>query len=307
MENVTTQSKENLQVANFDPAITYANASNLQLSESEAKKIAAPFDELDYEITPAGFIYLPQALSLKRLNDVIGVGRWGLLLINVGQQEIKQGLTKIFYDGALVIRNCFVSRAAGEAAYSLNNANQSYATALEAAKTDCRQRCCKDLGIATDAWNPSYVRAWQKKHAIRVYVLKDNKKEVIWRRRDLDPFYNEVGIVADKPNVPQQKAPENTGTELPWLNAPGAEYDNALQQLLDGKTIGTLKKQFRISKATVDIMEAVLKTEWNTRLATCKTKESLTKSWEDNKAEIAEYTWLKELFFKRREELKAAA
>ena len=165
MENGNHQ--QNLAVASFDPARTYAGASSLRLSESEMKALAAPFDDLDYEITPQGFMYLPQALSLKMLNDVLGIGHWSLLLINTGSQAMPANnngkrIIKVFYDGAMIVRDCFVARAAGESSYSEDNGNQSYATALEAAKTDCRQRCCKDLGIATDAWNPSFIRRWQK-------------------------------------------------------------------------------------------------------------------------------------------------
>lgn len=301
MENFELQPKENLVVATFDPTLTYKGASSLQLSETEMKNLSAPFDDMEYEITPQGFIYLPQSISLKRMNEVIGIGKWGLLLINVGSQKMKGNVVKIFYDGALLIRNCFVSRAVGEASYSTDNQNQSYATALEAAKTDCRTRCCKDLGIANDAWNPSFTREWQKKYAIRVRVVKDGKEGIIWRRKDLDPYPNEVGIAPDKPTVP------NTGnsaiTELPWLNEGTPAYDKELKNILDGKTLSKVEKEYRISKKTKELLVQVLSTEWQKRLNTCTTKEVLTESWNANSVEINEYPWLKTMFLTRRDQI----
>jgi hypothetical protein len=304
MENSELQPRENLVVATFDPTITYAGASNLQLSETEMKNLSAPFDDLEYELTPQGFIYLPQSISLKRMNDVIGIGKWGLLLINVGQQKMNNNVIKVFYDGALMIRNCFVSRAVGEASYATTNQNQSYATALEAAKTDCRTRCCKDLGIANDAWNPSFTRAWQKKYAIRVQVRdKDGKLGIIWRRKDLDPYPNEVGLAPDRPMVPKtgDAAP---ATELPWLNEATPEYDQQLKLLLEGKTIGAVKKEFRISKKNEELLTQVLRAEWQKRLDTCSKMEVLTESYNNNSAEVIEYPWLKEMFRTRRDQIK---
>ncbi|CAF3497160.1 unnamed protein product, partial [Rotaria sp. Silwood2] len=233
MENLASQVNENSQLAKFDPAITYAGASALQLTETEMKALSAPFKDLDYEITPDGFIYLPQVLSLQRLNTAIGVGRWSLLLINPGKELVKDGLFKVFYDGALIIRNCFVARSCGEASYSLKNGKQSFATALESAKSDCRGRCLKDLGVGSDAWNPTFIRRWQKEHAIRVIVDDNGNRKVIWRRKDLDPFPNEIGLAPTKPTVPQQVrtgAPADSN-ELPWLNEGTPEYDNALTGL----------------------------------------------------------------------------
>ncbi|MEO6610709.1 MAG: hypothetical protein ABIT05_01205 [Chitinophagaceae bacterium] len=216
MENSKQQPKENMEVAKFDPATTYGNASNLMLTETEMKALSAPFDDLDFEITPSGFIYIPGVLTLKRLNDVIGIGRWSLLLINNGKDDLGDNKFKVFYDGAMVIRNCFVSRSVGEAQYNATNKNQSWASAFEAAKTDCRQRCSKDLGIASDAWNPTFVRRWQKEHAVKVFVDNKGSKEVAWRRKDLDPFWNEVGFVTSTPNVPGQQKPQAKPITEEW-------------------------------------------------------------------------------------------
>lgn len=311
MENANMQ--QNLSVATFDPAKTYAGASTLNLSESERKNLSAPFEDLDYEITPQGFIYLPQALSLKRLNETIGIGQWSLLLINTGSQVInmKDGkqLVKVFYDGALVIRNCFVARAAGEASYSPDNGNQSYATALEAAKSDCRQRCCKDLGIASDAWNPSFIRRWQIDHAVKVWVNKNGSKFTLWRRKDLPPLENEVGIFKVTPTVPEDPKPATAQTnrppdELPWLNH-GPDYDQAVRELLEDKTLNDLRLKWRISKETYAALNDLLQKEWKSRLETIMQMPVLIKTYEDNSRAVAEYKWLEKMFGERRDLIKS--
>jgi len=44
----------------------------------------------------------------------------------------------------------------------------TYATALEAAKSNALMRCCKDLGIASELWDPSFVAQWRQKYCVKV-------------------------------------------------------------------------------------------------------------------------------------------
>ena len=37
--------------------------------------------------------------------------------------------------------------------------------AVEGAKSNALMRCCKDLGIAKELWNPEYVRKWKEAFA----------------------------------------------------------------------------------------------------------------------------------------------
>lgn len=304
------QPSENLQVAKFDPSVVYANASKLQLSESEMKALSAPFDDDEYEIRSDGYIYIPQVLTLQRLNQVIGIGKWSLLLINNGKDEIAKDQYKVFYDGAMVIRDCFVSRSVGEAQYSRNNKNQSWASAFEAAKSDCRQRCCKDLGIANDAWNPSFIRRWQKEHAIKVFVEENGQKKTVWRRKDLDPFYNETGPVPSYvPGVAtegQQSTQPNK--QLPWLNH-GPEYDIVLRKLHNLETtLPQLFNEYRIAKKTEEAIKTVLIKEWKETVSKKNTLVELTELYNGDEAWLKAHPFIIEEAFKpRRAELQKVA
>lgn len=304
-KNNTEQPSENMTVAKFDPALTYAGASMLQLSESEAKNLAAPFVDSDYEIRPDGFIYLPQAIALKRLNEVLGIGRWALLNINAWKQELGVNQAKVFYDGALVVRGSFVARSVGEAQYNLDNKNQSWASALESAKSDCRQRCCKDLGIANDAWTPSFVRRWQKDNAVRVFVKRDGatKNDIVWRRKDVDPFWNEVSEVPAGFRMESQPGRENN-TDKPWLNS-GPAYNEALAEILEGRlTIEKLSESYRISKETRGNLNEAVINHLGPTIDDQKDLASLTRLYNKYKPLVDTFDALRALFNARRDKVK---
>lgn len=302
MSNTEQKQESNLQVAKFDPVQVYARASELQLSESEMKALCAPFADEEYEIRPDGFIYIPQSITLKRLNDVIGIGKWALTLINNGKDEVSPGQFKVFFDGALIIRSCFVSRAVGESSYSRSNQNSSWASAFEAAKSDCRQRCCKDLGIANDAWNPTFMRRWKKDHAIRVFV-KDasGESKVVWRRKDVEPFWNESGEVPNTPTVPGNSNKENGKQELPWLNH-GPDYDAVLRELIACEiTLATVRStRFRVSKQTEAAIIEVLSKHWINKTDECADLTTLTKLYNDNKTWMESHPFIQKVFSDRR-------
>lgn len=43
-------------------------------------------------------------------------------------------------------------------------------TATEGCKSNALMRCCKDLGIASELWDPVYIRSFMTKHAREVWV-----------------------------------------------------------------------------------------------------------------------------------------
>ena len=47
-------------------------------------------------------------------------------------------------------------------------------------------RCCKDLGVASELWEPTFIREWKKVYAVQEWYehVKTGKKTLLWRRRD---------------------------------------------------------------------------------------------------------------------------
>ncbi|SLA34122.1 Mitochondrial genome maintenance MGM101 [Mycobacteroides abscessus subsp. abscessus] len=44
-------------------------------------------------------------------------------------------------------------------------------------------RCCKDLGIASELWDPGFIRKWKAKYCEEVFVehVVNKKKKKLWK------------------------------------------------------------------------------------------------------------------------------
>jgi hypothetical protein len=59
------------------------------------------------------------------------------------------------------------------------------ATAAEAAKSNALVRCCKDLGVASELWDPVFIAEFKAKYALHVWVtdLSKKTKRKVWKKR----------------------------------------------------------------------------------------------------------------------------
>jgi len=150
-----------------------------------AQTLEAKIPDDVIEIRPDGMIYLPQIEYRRILNKAFGVGAWALrrLAVQVKDQTV-------IFDGELWANGRYISGAMGEQDYIESNKNMSWATAVESAKSDCLTRCCKDIGIAIDLWNPRYVKKWKEEFALQVWCesQKGGQKKPLWRRKDDPPI-----------------------------------------------------------------------------------------------------------------------
>jgi hypothetical protein len=138
-------------------------------------------DDDQVEIRPDGLVYLPEIRYRRILNRTFGPGAWALM-----PRSIDLGDNMLYYRGALFVHGRFVSEAIGEQQYFPNNDRMSYATAAEAAKSNCLVRCCKDLGIASDLWDPTFTRQWLATYAVEVWCQNrqdPHKRKKFWRKR----------------------------------------------------------------------------------------------------------------------------
>jgi len=178
----------------------FEGASMLHLTDKEIDLLAESVTTEQVDIRPDGLIYLPQVFYRQKLNDIFHPGEWVLV-----ERWNRQDGNVMFYCGALFIRGCFVSQAVGEAKYFEGNEQTTWASAYESAKSDCLTRCCKDLGIAKELWQPRFIETWIKDNAVKKWNEGSNKKNKwFWRHKDAEPFFWEKK--SDKP--PDQKKPE---------------------------------------------------------------------------------------------------
>jgi len=169
----------------------YVGIASAAFTPEQCDVLTAEIDPNDIEIRPDGngMIYLPQVKYRRILNQVFKPGGWALI---PRSDWAVQGttLTRCY---ALIVLGRFVSEAIGEQHYIANNPLDSWATASEGVRSDALTRCCKDLGIASECWDPGYIESWKRQHAIQVWCKSQPKPQ--WRRKDREPFWDETGEV----------------------------------------------------------------------------------------------------------------
>lgn len=153
--------------------------------------LLSPLKTEDIEIKPDGLLYLPEIKYRRILNRAFGPGGWGLAPRTESYITPKQ----ISREYALICHGRLVSVARGEQDYF--GGEEKIATALEGCKSNALMRCCKDLGIASELWDPSFIKTWKQKNCDEVFgehVVTKRKKK-LWklkRNKTLDYPYQKV-------------------------------------------------------------------------------------------------------------------
>ena len=174
--------------------------SEVKITEVQIKALQEPIKESEISLRPDGIVYPSQIYVRNRLNDIFKPGRWALMRTNI---HIDKSTNKVFFDGVLFINGSFIAQAIGENQYHPNNPMDSWAVALEGAKSDSLKRCCKDLGLFKELWDGKFVKDWLDKNAIQVWTKNPTKQgdkpKPLWRRKTDQPFNlwncKETGLV----------------------------------------------------------------------------------------------------------------
>lgn len=157
-------------------------------SKESQEVLTAPLIENDIEITPDGLLYLPEIKYRRVLNKAFGVGAWGLAPRSetlIQKQGVAGLLTREY---GMVVLGRLVSIARGEQTF-FNE--KGIPTATEGCKSNALMRCCKDLGIASELWDPRFIKTFKKKFCENIFVeyVPTKKKKKIWKRKDEDVDY----------------------------------------------------------------------------------------------------------------------
>lgn len=157
-----------------------------------ARVLLEPVRADDVEIKPDGLLYLPEIKYRRILNSAFGPGGWGL--VPRSEPDTSQGM--VSREWSLICLGRFVATSRGEQEYFKPS---GVSMANEGAKSNALMRCCKDLGIASELWDPRFIRRFKAQHCIEVWCQgTDGKKRRLWRRRDDAPLeypYREIGAV----------------------------------------------------------------------------------------------------------------
>ncbi|PFH61635.1 hypothetical protein XA68_16810 [Ophiocordyceps unilateralis] len=166
--------------ANVNWTTSFYGVSSRPVTEEQFQVLMKPVPESDIEVKPDGIIYLPEIKFRRRLNEAFGPMGWGL--IPKGDPVVGQAVVTREY--ALIANGRFVSQAQGENTFF--NADQ-LPSAVEGCKSNALTRCCKDLGIGSELWDPQYVRWFKKNHMEEVWVEHQvtKKKRAFWYRKGM--------------------------------------------------------------------------------------------------------------------------
>ncbi|KAF8914346.1 mitochondrial genome maintenance MGM101-domain-containing protein [Gymnopilus junonius] len=162
---------------------SYSGLSTSPFSKEISDVLMAPINPQDVEIKPDGLIYLPEIKYRRILNRAFGPGGWGL----APRSETNVGPKIVSREYALVCLGRLVSIARGEQEYFDPS---GIATATEACKSNALMRCSKDLGIASELWDPRFIREFKEKYCVELFVehVPTKKKKKLWRRKDQPKF-----------------------------------------------------------------------------------------------------------------------
>ncbi|CEP19113.1 hypothetical protein [Parasitella parasitica] len=158
---------------------SFYGLSTEKFPKDVADILLEPVNPEDVEIKPDGLLYLPEIKYRRILNRAFGPGGWGL----APRGEHTISTKNISREYALICSGRFVSQARGEQDYFDVS---GLPTASEGCKSNALMRCCKDLGIASELWDPVFIRKFKKKHCVEVWAehVTTKKKKKLWRKKD---------------------------------------------------------------------------------------------------------------------------
>lgn len=156
---------------------SFAGLGSTPFPREIADILLAPIEDSDIELKPDGMLYLPEIKYRRILNRAFGPGGWGL----APRTELLITEKQITREYALVCHGRLVSVARGEQDYF--GGEDKITTALEGCKSNALMRCCKDLGIASELWDPAFIRKWKRANSEEVWVEYNKRNRKIFIRK----------------------------------------------------------------------------------------------------------------------------
>lgn len=164
-------------VESNDWSTSFAGLGVKPFSDRAIEVLTDPLKAEDIEITPDGLLFLPEIKYRRILNRAFGPGGWGL----APRSKTEIAARTVTREYGLICMGRLVGVARGEQDYFNPD---GVATAIEGCKSNAMMRCCKDLGIASELWDPVFINAFKKKHCEQKY--NEKKRKYLWKRKDRD-------------------------------------------------------------------------------------------------------------------------
>ena len=87
-------------------------------------------------------------------------------------------------------------------------------------------RCCKDLGIASELWDPNFIEGWKSTYAMQVWCKNEKTGELklMWRRKDRNtipyPWKEQNPVATTKKYSPLRISPSNSPPQPTYQTSP---------------------------------------------------------------------------------------
>jgi len=161
-----------------DWTTSFQGLSERAFPDKAVEALLKPLEAADIEIKPDGLLYLPEIKYRRALTAAFGPGGWGLA--PRGETSVSNGI--VSREWGLVCLGRLVAVARGEQEFFGPN---GIPTATEACKSNAMMRCCKDLGIASELWDPRFIRDFKEKYCVEVFAehATTKKKKKLWRKK----------------------------------------------------------------------------------------------------------------------------
>ncbi|KAK1811219.1 hypothetical protein LTR12_014425 [Friedmanniomyces endolithicus] len=178
---------------------SYHGLSSTPFTTEQAAILQQEIKYDDIEIKPDGIIYLPEIKYRRILNKAFRPGGWGL--VPRGETIVTGKLVTREY--GLVCGGRMISIARGEQQYFDPD---GIPTATEGCKSNALMRCCKDLGIASELWDPRFIRRFLAECGKETIVehVTTKKRRKHWMRKDDELRYPFKEVSQPGPGVGSQ-------------------------------------------------------------------------------------------------------
>jgi hypothetical protein len=179
-DSIPLVTSESSGVDQVDWSRSFHGLSATPFSKEAADVLLAPIEDNDVEVKPDGLLYLPEIKYRRILNRAFGPGGWGL----APRGETLVTPKSVTREYGLVVQGRLVSIARGEQQYF---EREGIPTATEGCKSNALMRCSKDLGIASELWDPVFIRRFMAQHVKELWVehVVNKKKRKIFMRKDI--------------------------------------------------------------------------------------------------------------------------
>ncbi|QGH73378.1 MAG: genome maintenance MGM101-like protein [Podoviridae sp. cty5g4] len=261
----------------------YEGISVLPVTDKQAEILIKPVEISEIEIKPTGEIYICHIQYRRRLNAAFGIGQWALKPIGGFIKTQKNHFGKIQQtvcrEYALYIAGKFAASAIGEATYIEENMQMTWSDACEATKSNAIMRCCKDIGIGLEMWDKKFSEQFKKVYCVCVFRKGSTKPH--WRLKTSEPFYDETGRPAGKPETktPQPIVPETIQVKTSIVSVAKTKTGDLVTFKMsdkDGVVYSTTKEGFvTLAKSAKDASLLILLTHKNDAAKTIENIEIL--------------------------------